>query len=602
MSNQLTGGQQLTENQRLTSSNGRAYLVMQTDGNLVLYRADNGLALWASGTSKPSGASGPNYTFMQIDGNLVVYTVANAPLWSSGTYGNPGAYLVLEDSGNLVVYSATSTPLWFSNTVQWEFTPSLVAAHAIWPTVLVYAPGQVYLNQSLAPGWEYKLRLNGGEYADAPYGLAQAALPMRNDTIIHVASMSKPVCVTAFVAMREDWMELANAVKGAGPLSAVHKVETPSLHLATPKVRPPVHEVPQWLLPALSNAALAEKLVEEGLLKIVPQHLHAVVDGIAGRRIAHLPHVFVPPGFSGLLGLVLAGVAVPALEDPFLPLIQAKLQAKAAGLGISWQPGTGVRNVTLDQIITHTSAIRDGITDQSIFNAIPTAHTFEPTDGSRATCDIWAYLLAFLSQPADGNTGYKNDDYNVLGGVVEACVGMDYDDYVYARLFSDPQFGALRRYVTDPSNSAHYYSGLGPNFSGGIPFPDYRGWGASGGFYYAADQITQWLYALKSGANVQGPRGVGTSAPLVSADGRALLFEQKAYFAAGARNQVSGWTSYTHNGGTGVGSGSVNGDMGIAVGPSGDIMTAFFCANGSLNANPPFDAALSAILQYSYPP
>jgi hypothetical protein len=49
---------------------------------------------------------------MQGDGNLVLYGASNSALWASGTSGNPGAYLVLGDDGNLVVDSAAGTVLW----------------------------------------------------------------------------------------------------------------------------------------------------------------------------------------------------------------------------------------------------------------------------------------------------------------------------------------------------------------------------------------------------------------------------------------------------------------------------------------------------------
>lgn len=179
MSNQLTANQQLTLGQQITSSNGKAYLTMQSDGNFVLYRKDNGAALWASSTSNPAGSTGNNYAIMQTDGNLVVYTATNVALWAAGTNGNSGAYTVLDDTANLIVYSSTNTALWSSNTVQWQLTPSTVAANAIWSANVTCAPGQVYFDTVMAPGWEYKMRLNGADYADAPYGLAQTSgLPM----------------------------------------------------------------------------------------------------------------------------------------------------------------------------------------------------------------------------------------------------------------------------------------------------------------------------------------------------------------------------------------------------------------------------------------
>jgi hypothetical protein len=55
-------------------------LVMQTDGNLVLYAA--GAPVWATGTN---GTGTQNRLVMQSDGILVVYTQLNHPVWSSRT-------------------------------------------------------------------------------------------------------------------------------------------------------------------------------------------------------------------------------------------------------------------------------------------------------------------------------------------------------------------------------------------------------------------------------------------------------------------------------------------------------------------------------------
>lgn len=55
--------------------------------------AGNG-TIWASGTS------GAQYVIMQNDGNLVLYD--DGPVWGSGTYGNPGAYLKVQNNGMLV--------------------------------------------------------------------------------------------------------------------------------------------------------------------------------------------------------------------------------------------------------------------------------------------------------------------------------------------------------------------------------------------------------------------------------------------------------------------------------------------------------------------
>lgn len=51
---------------------------------------------------------------MQTDGNLVVYRAGNSVAWTSRTAGNPGARLVLQADCNLVLYSSANRPLWFT--------------------------------------------------------------------------------------------------------------------------------------------------------------------------------------------------------------------------------------------------------------------------------------------------------------------------------------------------------------------------------------------------------------------------------------------------------------------------------------------------------
>lgn len=118
----LSADQRLNVNAKLGSNNGRVRLVMQGDGNLVLYRTDDGRALWASNTD---GAP-ITYAIMQGDGNFVAYADDGHPYWATGTDGHPGAFVVLQDDGNLVVYDGDGQPLWASDTVQ-HFGPVAVA-------------------------------------------------------------------------------------------------------------------------------------------------------------------------------------------------------------------------------------------------------------------------------------------------------------------------------------------------------------------------------------------------------------------------------------------------------------------------------------------
>lgn len=99
------------------SPSGRAVLIMQGDGNLVLYNVTTNpwRALFWSGTNRHDGACAR----MQYDGNLVVYPPGcptNNALWSSGTWGNdnsgPIAYVQDVGAGALSIYGWTNTLLW----------------------------------------------------------------------------------------------------------------------------------------------------------------------------------------------------------------------------------------------------------------------------------------------------------------------------------------------------------------------------------------------------------------------------------------------------------------------------------------------------------
>ena len=91
------------------SASGRHQLIMQADGNLVLYvLAHNGATpIWSSRTNGQSVSQ----CVMQTDGNLVIYGFPH-PIWASHTNGHNGAYLVVQDDGNMVIYAPDQTPIW----------------------------------------------------------------------------------------------------------------------------------------------------------------------------------------------------------------------------------------------------------------------------------------------------------------------------------------------------------------------------------------------------------------------------------------------------------------------------------------------------------
>lgn len=127
---------------RYQSNYDHSRLVMQTDGNLVLYTA-GGHALWSSGTR---GTGSHNRILMQNNGNLAMYTSAGKAVWGTHTTGillasghellsgqrmiNRWGYwlkgavawtLFMEPNGNLVLYCG--------NTVRWSTHTYVAGSH-----------------------------------------------------------------------------------------------------------------------------------------------------------------------------------------------------------------------------------------------------------------------------------------------------------------------------------------------------------------------------------------------------------------------------------------------------------------------------------------
>lgn len=103
----LQSNQSLGPNQPLQSCDGRLELLLQSDGNLVVYQGST--PLWASGTAGQS----VSIVYMQGDGNLVEYSPSGAPVWASNTAGQSGAFLRLQDDGNLTIVNTTGI-IWSS--------------------------------------------------------------------------------------------------------------------------------------------------------------------------------------------------------------------------------------------------------------------------------------------------------------------------------------------------------------------------------------------------------------------------------------------------------------------------------------------------------
>lgn len=119
--NTLKAGETLKTGEKLISDNGAYMLRMQEDGNLCIYKHDNGKQgafVWCSMAHGFKGAK----LMMQTDGNLVVYDEAGTAKWNSKTHPYHDARfksrnltpvkLVLEDDGKLNLYNAKGKVVW----------------------------------------------------------------------------------------------------------------------------------------------------------------------------------------------------------------------------------------------------------------------------------------------------------------------------------------------------------------------------------------------------------------------------------------------------------------------------------------------------------
>jgi len=110
-SDTLKENEQLKANESIVSANGVYTAIMQGDGNFVIYKQGGG-PIWASNTSG-SGA----LVILQGDHNLVVYQ-GSSPKWASDTGGKGSGTvrLLMQNDANLVIYDGWNQPIWASNT------------------------------------------------------------------------------------------------------------------------------------------------------------------------------------------------------------------------------------------------------------------------------------------------------------------------------------------------------------------------------------------------------------------------------------------------------------------------------------------------------
>ncbi|HWD79346.1 MAG TPA: hypothetical protein VG497_10690 [Kribbella sp.] len=140
VSNVLKSGQYLKPGQYRRSANGLYTLIMQTDGNAVLYKGRT--ALWSSVTNRKASS-----LIMQRDGNLVVVS-GRTVVWASNTAGNTGAFLAVQDDSNLVIYNIRNKAVWYRHMV----IGTLGSGRVMKAYDLLVSPNRIYRMQMQTDG------------------------------------------------------------------------------------------------------------------------------------------------------------------------------------------------------------------------------------------------------------------------------------------------------------------------------------------------------------------------------------------------------------------------------------------------------------------
>ena len=109
----LVAGDVLLRGQSLSSADGSYRLAFLTNGNLVLYRNIGPFWPVEEVWSASSGGLGGDRLVMQQDGDLVMYPApGGTPVWRSGTAGFDGAVLALPEGGGATIRLNDAQLLW----------------------------------------------------------------------------------------------------------------------------------------------------------------------------------------------------------------------------------------------------------------------------------------------------------------------------------------------------------------------------------------------------------------------------------------------------------------------------------------------------------
>jgi hypothetical protein len=155
-------GERMVGGETLYSADGLVHLQLTTTGDLVLARASR--TIWASNTAGNPGA----FLILQSDGNLVLYAADGRALFNSHTWNHTGVVLSIQGDVFAAVMSGP-TMLWASTDWQLLTGQTLLSGDSLYSPSRVYRlnlqiDGNLVLLKNGVPQWNAHSQGNPGDH------------------------------------------------------------------------------------------------------------------------------------------------------------------------------------------------------------------------------------------------------------------------------------------------------------------------------------------------------------------------------------------------------------------------------------------------------
>jgi CubicO group peptidase (beta-lactamase class C family) len=397
-------------------------------------------------------------------------------------------------------------------------------------------------------GWIFYAQKNKQPLAVAGHGLARRVpvdgLPARaydENTLVHVASVSKLICAVGVLRLIEDWNEIfqQTTVQPSGRRSYVG--------------------------PSRSGDEFLIARVEE-----------------VGRAIS------IDDKYYSLVEPFLVWKA-DFFRRPDLSMTTIEVRFST--------PGLGVQNVTIKELLQHRSGLTDdkkkegqarmasygGFEDVDIFD--------EVTADNMCFFDLVKACVVVCAADVGTKDGvYSNVGFDLLSGLVQFNVGCNFEDWARKKLFPDARFDDIAKRPVDPARAAYYYGESDGGAALGVFHPDYRHFSFTGGFYTSPRAICDWVDAVMTDENFNGRPILKNSSLLLSE------------FLGCDKIDLGFITGLAKNGGASPRNGHTNARIGWLRGFGKERVTVFFQSNEPIKADPALALGLHSIRRWAYPP